>query len=299
MTVTATRRGNGPIIEGFQGRRMGGNVNGPSLIRTPDWLECRLGRYHLYFAHHQGLHIRMAYADALDGPWEIYEPGVLDLSQTLVLMDHIASPDVHVDHVRQELRMYFHGVSGFEPYKPRLQSTCVAHSFDGITFTARPALLGASYFRVWEWQGWHYAISVGGWLWRSRNGLSPFEKGSVLRGLSARPRHPAVAMIDGKLWVAWTALGDCPERIFMGWVDPMKDWTEWEVHDAVEVLRPEHSWEGADLPLEPSQYGIASEPEHHLRDPAFFSEDGKHYLIYATAGEAALALADLTFDAPE
>ena len=55
------------------------NVNGPSLIRVPPWVENPLGRYYLYFAHHKGETIRLAYADRLEGPWNLYTPGVLEL----------------------------------------------------------------------------------------------------------------------------------------------------------------------------------------------------------------------------
>ncbi len=65
-----------PIIhhymEGLEGR-VGDNINGPSLIRVPDWLEDPLGKYYLYFAHHGGYHIRLAYADAMEDP-EFTEP---------------------------------------------------------------------------------------------------------------------------------------------------------------------------------------------------------------------------------
>jgi hypothetical protein len=37
--------------------RMGSNINGPSLIRVPDWVPDPLGRYYLYFAHHHGTYI--------------------------------------------------------------------------------------------------------------------------------------------------------------------------------------------------------------------------------------------------
>ena len=40
-----------PIIDPHMDGRMGGNINGPSLIRVPDWLADPLGRYYLYFAH--------------------------------------------------------------------------------------------------------------------------------------------------------------------------------------------------------------------------------------------------------
>ena len=59
------------------------NVNGPTLIRVPSWLENPLGKYYLYFAHHKGDHIRLAYADNLTGPWTIYEPGALELDHSL------------------------------------------------------------------------------------------------------------------------------------------------------------------------------------------------------------------------
>ncbi len=56
-----------PIIQPQMDGRMGDNVNGPSLIRVPDWLPNPLGKYSLYFAHHRGDYIRLAYADELGG----------------------------------------------------------------------------------------------------------------------------------------------------------------------------------------------------------------------------------------
>ena len=64
-------------------KRIGSNINGPSVIRVPDWVQQPLGRYYLYFSHHKGTYIRLAYADALMGPWKIHTPGVLDVSQSL------------------------------------------------------------------------------------------------------------------------------------------------------------------------------------------------------------------------
>ena len=43
-----------PIIHAGLDRSIGANIQGPSLIRTPDWLPNRLGRYYLYFADHKG-----------------------------------------------------------------------------------------------------------------------------------------------------------------------------------------------------------------------------------------------------
>jgi hypothetical protein len=61
-------RGN-PIIRPHMDARMGANINGPSLIRVPDWVEHPLGTYYLYFADHKGHYIRLAYADRLEGSW--------------------------------------------------------------------------------------------------------------------------------------------------------------------------------------------------------------------------------------
>jgi hypothetical protein len=85
--IVARRLPEGPIIRHTMDARLQEeahrygyvNVNGPSLIRVPAWVENRLGGYYLYFAHHKGEFIRMAYADRLAGPWTVYSPGVLDL----------------------------------------------------------------------------------------------------------------------------------------------------------------------------------------------------------------------------
>src|SRR5207253_325786 len=53
-----TRFTTNPIIRPGLDDRMGDNINGPSLIRVPDWIEKPLGRYYLYFAHHDGDYIR-------------------------------------------------------------------------------------------------------------------------------------------------------------------------------------------------------------------------------------------------
>ena len=60
-----------PLITPQTHPSLGDNINGPSLILAPEWLEAPLGRYYLYFAHHQGRYIRLAYADELCGPWQV------------------------------------------------------------------------------------------------------------------------------------------------------------------------------------------------------------------------------------
>jgi len=53
-------------------------------------------------------YIRLAYADSVTGPWEIYSPGTLRLEQT-PFVGHIASPNVHVDDDNELIRLYYHG----------------------------------------------------------------------------------------------------------------------------------------------------------------------------------------------
>ena len=48
-----------PIIRPHMDAMMGDNINGPSLIRVPDWIDNPLGRYYLYFANHKGRYIRL------------------------------------------------------------------------------------------------------------------------------------------------------------------------------------------------------------------------------------------------
>lgn len=43
------------------------NVNGPSVVRTPEWMPDPPGAYLMYFAHHMGASIRLA---AADEAWE-------------------------------------------------------------------------------------------------------------------------------------------------------------------------------------------------------------------------------------
>jgi len=63
------------------------NINGPTVMRVPDWIENPLGAYYLYFAHHKGSYIRLAYADDPAGPWTVHKPGVLPLAESGFITD--------------------------------------------------------------------------------------------------------------------------------------------------------------------------------------------------------------------
>jgi hypothetical protein len=106
-------------------------------------------------------------------------------------------------------------------------------------------------------------------------------------------RHSALLVKDDVLYVFWTQVGDVPERILLSTIDISEDWMNWKERQALDVLRPEKPWEGADAPLEPSVRSVAYGHVNQLRDPAIYVEGEKMYLLYAVAGESGIALAEL------
>ncbi len=271
----------------------GKNINGPSLIRVPDWLPNPLGTYYLYFAHHGGKCIRLAYADDLHGPWTIHEPGTLRLEQT-PCHGHVASPDVHVDSDRREIRMYYHGPVKDAQGNWLGQLSFVARSPDGLSFESGDEVLSSSYMRAFHWNGNWYAVVMPGDIVRSGDGLGGFEAG--LRafpygGIKSRMRHPAVVLRGNRLGVFYSRVGDVPEHIVYSEIDLSGDWTTWQATPAVTVLEPELAYEGADLSVERSVDGSAKEPVRQLRDPAIFEDNGDTWLLYSVAGENGIAIA--------
>lgn len=166
----------------------GENINGPSVIRIPEWIapEDRAhpdAFYYCYFAHHDGQYIRMAWASEIEGTWHLYqtgseiEPGdrgVLDLGNDVISLDngivipnnHLASPDVHVDDENQRIIMYFHsgGPLTIDGTEYSTQRTFVSYSPYGLDFydQIQPVLLGRSYFRVFEHENELYALGNSG-----------------------------------------------------------------------------------------------------------------------------------------
>ena len=321
MDVRVTRLTDGPIIGPDLHPSIGLNIQGPSLIRVPDWIDDSLGAYYLYFADHKGSYIRLAYADELVGPWRVHPPGSLHLAQSGFLTappvvpsaelaqfearyrargpishdvlaeittPHIASPDVHVDAKQRRILMYFHGLAGVGDQVSR-----VAISQNGIDFIARPEVLGRSYMRVFPHGGMTYALTMPGVLSCSVDGLSGFATGPTL--FNPNMRHAAVLKRDGALWVFWTQVGDAPERIQLSRIALDGDWLGWRDEPAVEVLRPEHPWEGATAPNLPSIRSTAYGVMNQLRDPAIYEEEGVTYLLYAVGGESGIAIARADF----
>lgn len=325
---SVNRLGDGPIIypgmEGISGE----NIQGPALIKVPDWVENPMGKYYLYFAEHKGDYIRLAYADELTGPWTVYEEGSLHLSETNFLaeppqltpeqeeqlplmaaqqgydpdsklghslieeatMPHIASPEILIDDENQQIIMYFHGLRDVG-----IQTTGVATSKDGIHFEQMDVEdLGKSYMRIFEVDGTVYGIAMPGQLYKADDLFTGFTAGQSL--LNPNARHHDVMVVDDTLYIFWTQVGDAPEQIYVSTVDVSKPWEEWKVDQTAAIMKAEYDWEGADMPVEPSIRSTAYGRVNQLRDPYIYEEDGQLYLLYAVAGESGIAIAELTMN---
>ena len=309
--IEVERIGNGPIIvQGMPGLsgELGDNIDGPSVIKVPSWLKQPLGRYYMYFAHHRGKYIRLAYADRPQGPWKIYQPGTLRLGQMTHCFNHVASPDAIVDDENQRLILYFHcpiervDVKRARPYAQR---TFVATSRDGLHFDPVQEDFAAAYMRSFRYRGYTYGLAMSdktstyplwkrsGQFFRSKTGMPPFVAGPRILD---EMRHAAHFLSGYMLHIFYTVVGDYPERIYYAQVDLRPDWTEWTETAPTEVLRPETAYEGADLPLEQSKGGMSTGRERALRDPAILNDDGRLYLYYTVAGETGIAVARIRLE---
>ena len=301
-TLRIERIGDGPIIhaglKGLEGK-LDENINGSALMRVPDWVQNPLGKYYLYFAHHKGKFIRLAYADNIRGPWRIHVGGVLALESAPGLRDHVASPDIYIDEKNKLIQLYFHGVKSNAKmgYKDP-QATYVALSDDGLRFIVKPQEIGPPYLRVFKYRQKLYAVvktanGGEGSLARAPGLFQPFERGPVI---IKRMRHAAVFVPRGAkaAIVAYTRIGDAPEAIYYSCVQFIGPFEKWEATKEHLLLRPERDYEGANMPIIPSEENFIMGAVNQLRDPAFYVEKSdKLYLLYANAGESGISLAEV------
>ena len=319
QTVTLERFKNNPILTAnmLPSKEEGDDINGPSLLQVPDWLPNKLGKYYLYFAHHKGKYIRLAYADHLQGPWKIYKPGTLHIEDCICNnapfasgesirhtgvenagdeVTHIASPDVLLDSTNKQLIMYFHCPLQYGGKKA--QYSLRATSKDGIHFTADTTVLGDSYFRVFKYNNVWYSLARTGIVGRSKDGIETFERGNnpfSTKDSASRLRHVALKRIGDTLYVFYSRIGDAPERILFSKINLTEDWHNWKASTPVEVAAPTTEYEGADLPVTTSNAGLYYGKVRQLRDPYVYVEKGKWYLLYSTAGENAIAMGEIKF----
>ena len=325
MKIKITRFVDQPIIPPFLEQEIGSNINGPSLIKVPDWIEDSLGKYYLYFADHKGDRIKLAYSDKLEGQWKILSGGTLKLENSYFLNEkpsmpddfninelgerdahvdhikhipkkiddltipHIASPDAHIDEVNQRIVLYFHGLDEFG-----LQKTRVATSCDGINFKAKKKIVGWPYFRKFTYKADDYAISMPGFIYKNNGDIEDFT--IINQVMEKDTRHSAVMVYKDQLLVFHTRKGDKPERILLSIVDLSLPSNKWNASKPIEVLKPEKEWEGAFLPNYESVESAINIPVNQLRDPAIFFEDDKNYLLYSLRGENGIGIVEFSIE---
>lgn len=163
-----------PVGHSYEGA--GVNYNGPSIVKIPSWVATGdradpSANYYLYYGHHDGQYIRMAWAASIEGPWTYYRAtgdktaarqrtstdgrGVLDfgtlttqydMGNTIVVPTyasggHLSSPFIYLDNVNEQFVLLFHARTTWtSTTRPRAgfvtvnQHTMVATSSDGLNF---------------------------------------------------------------------------------------------------------------------------------------------------------------------
>ncbi len=241
--LRATRFAENPLITLTMSPSIGDNANGPTVIRVPKWVQRPLGRYYMYFAHHSGQFIRLAYADSVRGPWKIHEPGVLKVEDTAFhrpqpdppdspsgVYTHLASPEIFIDERQQRIVLWVHGMwtegqrwperrqdaAAWVKQRGYAQFTQAAESREGLSFRTHPAITKQSYLRVFPYQGQFYGMARLGQLLRAPDALRAFELGdSPFRETpyAGRVRHVSLLEDNGLLHIVFSAIGDAPESI--------------------------------------------------------------------------------------
>ncbi len=270
----------------------GDNINGPSVIEVPSWIENPLGKYYMYFANHDGKYIRLAYSDDLLGDWKIYDKGTLKLEES-ECRDHIASPDVHVDNKNKRIVMYYHGKVKTDK-APHNQCSFVSFSKNGLDFSSNSGILGMFYFRVFKYNDKFYSLAknknTDGVLYESVDGVSNFKP---VFNLIPNIRHSSVLVENDNLYIFYTVVGSAPESIMFCKIKLSENIDNWEIIDGDILLKPERDYEGFNLPINPSSFGTSFGMVNEVRDPFVFKSGDDKYLFYSTAGESGIAVATI------
>lgn len=265
------------------------NIGTPSIIEVPPWIENKLGTYYLYFSNHDGTTIKLAYANDINGPWQVKED-VLNIKNT-PCKSHIASPEIVIDDINKQIKMYYHG--NFDTG----QGTLLATSADGLSFTNKTNnILCDFYLKVFKYNDIEYGIAKKG------------NKGAIIYDIDNNfnelfeflpsSRHCHAFVKQDKLYITYSTIGDSPEHIRLCIIQLHKDIDQWEVLSDEVLIYPTFKFEGADAPEVPSFPGSATARYNmrikELRDPYIFEINNKFYILYSTQGERSIGYAELT-----
>lgn len=269
----------------------GNNINGPSIIKVPDFIKNPLGKYYLYFAHHVGKYIRMAYSDSIFGPYKLYKKGALHLKNTPGY-GHCASPDIIIDNENKKIIMYYHcpynqSKTFTQKIKSNNQLTFYAYSPDGLNFVSEKISISHPYFRYFVWNNTEYGIAM------CRHECSIIYKkiNNVFTEFSKiikSARHTAIFNYNNKLYVVYSIVGDNPEHIL---ISEISDIEKGITSDPKTLIYPELEYEHGNKPKIKSKYGPEYEKVNQLRDPYVYIENDNIYILYTVCGEKGIAIA--------
>jgi hypothetical protein len=188
--------------------------------------------------------------------------------------------------------MYYHGPT---QVKKTGQRTFLATSRDGLNFDSQDVDLAPFYLRVFEHEGVFYGIAKdwneGGCLLRSRSVEEPFE---VIRKIFPNMRHVALRKEGSELTIFLSRLREKPECILVSRLSLEGPAERWEPSDPELLLAPETDYEGGDLDPVESRPGPINKRVRALRDPAYYREGDRQYLLYSIAGEWGIAVAEVS-----
>jgi hypothetical protein len=260
------------------------NINGPCIIKVPEFIENPLGKYYLYFGHHKGTYIRMAYSNNILGPYTLFKPGILDIKDTPGY-DHIASPDVVIDFKNKRLILYYHCVfnNGKTP-----QSTFYAYSTNGLNFQSHKINILYPYFRYFTYHDSEYGIAMYkhiGSIILKKNG-NEYEEFSELLPKS---RHTSVMIINDKIYIFYTIVGDCPEHIYYCQITNLEK-NNVKTTEKISLVKPEFEYEHNNQKPIISCYGPIFTKINQLRDPYIFFDNDNFYIFYTVCGEKGIAV---------
>jgi hypothetical protein len=267
------------------------NINGPTVIKVPKWVQNPLGKYYLYFSNHTGTNIKLAYSNNIEGPWSLYSQGSLSLKEASC-EGHVASPDILIDNDKQEIVMYYHGDT------EEGQKTFYAVSKNGINFKSEPNPQGSFYFRVFKYLNDYYAIAKNqnkdAIIYKSKTGKNDFKP---IFNILPNSRHTSVLIENDYLYIFYTNIGEAPEQIYYCKIKLDKDINNWEVEEVSSILKPTFKFEGANTPLNKSLPGSSTirwkRPVNEVRDPFIFKDLDRLYIFYTVEGELGIGLAEI------
>lgn len=267
----------------FSNKMDGLNINGPCLIKVPNFIKNPIGKYYLYFGHHCGQHIRLAYSDNIEHGYKIFEGGVLNISQ-IYGYDHLSSPEIIVNHETSEIELYYHC-----PYKHNKidpQSTFCARSNDGINFVSdKNMCFPYPYYRQFK----HNNNIIGLAMEKIQN-----ESHTVVfynnktKKILKMSRHVSMFILNNTIYLLYSTVGNTPEHIQICQLLIHED-NCYTVNES-SLFFPTLEYETSGKKPTQSKYGM-SNGICELRDPYAYIEDTDIYILYTVGGEKGIAIA--------